>query len=237
MATSLPETSKLNRVRLVAVLLLLSSLVAANDLRAQEPIEIAPEEALSHVGELVRVCGTVASAAYMAASRRQPTYFNFGQPYPHHTFTALIWGENRHKFARPPIQTFEGKLICVTGTVSVWKGKPQIIVSEPDQMELAEPTESSRPAGGEGVLSSLEAIFVKALLDAYGEDANWGSGEWDHETVEAMSRFQEAMDIRPTGNPDPETLRAMATRTLDLSDEEQERIIRLVLFQLAQRQE
>ncbi|MBZ0269395.1 peptidoglycan-binding domain-containing protein, partial [bacterium] len=193
--------------------------------------------ALSHVGELVRVCGTVTTASYMAASKRQPTYFNFGQPYPHHTFTALIWGENRHKFPRPPIQTFDGKRICVTGVVSVWKSKAQIIVSEPDQMELAEPTDPTQPAAGRAVLTDLEAIFVKALLEAYGEDANYGSGEWDQETVEAMSRFQEAMDIRPSGNPDPETLRAMAKRTLDLSDEAQERIIRLVLFQLAQRQE
>jgi Putative peptidoglycan binding domain len=237
MATSLPDASRANRVRFVAVLLLLSSLVAATTLRAQEPVEITPEEALSHVGELVRVCGTVTTASYMATSKRQPTFLNFGPPYPRHTFTVLIWGENRHKFPRPPILTFDGKRICVTGVVAVWKGKPQIIVTEPDQMRIVEPTERSQPAGSPAALSDLEAVFVKALLEAYGQDANYGSGEWDQETVEAMSRFQEAMDIRPTGNPDPETLRAMAKRTLDLSDEAQERIIRLLLFQLAQRQE
>lgn len=236
MVSSRPARSRALHARLAAAFLLLS-VCAARDLQAQELIEITPEDALSHAGETVRVCGTVTSASFMAASRRQPTYFNFGQPYPHHTFTVLIWGENRHKFPRPPIQTFDGKRICVSGVVSVWKGKPQIIVTEPDQIELAEPAELAVARGGAAALSELEAIFVKALLEAYGEDANYGSGEWDQQTVEAMSRFQEAAGIRPTGNPDPETLRAMAKRTLDLSKEQQERIIRLVLFRLAQRQE
>ena len=87
---------------------------------------------------------------------------------------------------------FDGRQICVTGTVATYKGRPQIIVEEPEQIE--------RMDGGspEAPLADLEAVFLKALLEAYGQDANYGTGEWDQQTVEAMSRFQEAAGIRPT---------------------------------------
>jgi hypothetical protein len=206
-------------------------LFAANDLGAQEPTEIPPEDAMAYVGKLVTVCGTVKSAAYMAASPRRPTFLNFGQPYPHHVFTIVIWGENRDKFDKPPIRTFDGQHVCVTGVVATYKGKPQIIVEEPDQIRL------SQPMTRDWILSDLEAIFVKAILEAYGTDANYGTGEWDQQTIEAMIQFQEEAGVTPTGDPDAETLRALAKHTLALTDEEQERIIRLLLFRLAQRQE
>lgn len=217
------------------VALCLTTAIGGTIARAQEPIDVLPADALSHLGQYVRVCGTVTSGAYMAASSRQPTFLNFGQPYPNHEFTVVIWGTDRRKFEAPPLSLFDGRNLCVTGEVAVYKGRPQIIVREPDQIVLA----ALDPSGGDAArnLSELEAIFIKALLEAYGEDVSYGSGTWDEETVEAMTHFQRAVGAEPTGNPDPQTLRAMAKQTLDLTDEEQERVIRLLLLQLAQRQE
>lgn len=143
----------------------------------------------------------------------------------------MIWGSSRHKFDKPPIQIYDSQSICVTGVIATFKGKPQIIVTEPDQLRL------TQPAAPRWVLTDLETIFVKALLEALGGDANYGTADWDQPTIEAMSRFQEAVKVKPTGDPDPQTLRAMAKEVMALTDEEQERILRLLLFRLAQRQE
>ncbi len=98
---------------------------------------IAPAEAARHVGERATVCGVVASTRYAAASQGQPTFLNLGKPYPQQPFTIVIWGEHRHKF-KDPERTYRAKVVCVTGTISSYRGVPQIVVTEPAQIEIKE---------------------------------------------------------------------------------------------------
>jgi DNA/RNA endonuclease YhcR with UshA esterase domain len=98
---------------------------------------VSPETALSHVGETVTVCGIVASAKFAAKSRRQPTFLNLNRPYPDHIFTAVIWGDDRSNFAYPP-ESLAGKRICVTGTVAVYKGRAEIVVSTESQISRSQ---------------------------------------------------------------------------------------------------
>jgi DNA/RNA endonuclease YhcR with UshA esterase domain len=95
---------------------------------------ISPGDAASHVGETVTVCGLVASAKYAANSRAQPTFLDMGQPYPNQPFVAVIFGTDRAKFGEPEA-TLSGKRICVTGQVRNYRGKPEIIVSDPSQLK------------------------------------------------------------------------------------------------------
>ena len=62
-------------------------------------------------------------------------FLNLDRPYPNHIFTALIWGEDRDKFAPPP-ESYSGKKICVRGTISSYQGQPQVEVSDPAQIIL-----------------------------------------------------------------------------------------------------
>jgi DNA/RNA endonuclease YhcR with UshA esterase domain len=94
---------------------------------------ISPADAGSHIGETATVCGLVASAKYAANSRAQPTFLNMGQPYPNEAFTAVIFGTDRAKFGQPET-TLSRKRICVTGQVRNYRGKPEIIVSDPSQL-------------------------------------------------------------------------------------------------------
>ena len=48
----------------------------------------------------------------------------------------MIWGDARPKFKIPPEQ-FKGQTICVSGTITVYKGKAEIEVSQPSQIEYA----------------------------------------------------------------------------------------------------
>ena len=94
---------------------------------------ISPADAAGHVGESATVCGVVASAKFAANSRAKPTFLDMGQPYPNETFAAVIFGSDRAKFGEPET-TLAGKRICVTGQVRNYRGRPEIIVSDPSQL-------------------------------------------------------------------------------------------------------
>ena len=90
-------------------------------------------DAAGQVGQTATVCGLVTSAKYAANSRAQPTFLDMGQPYPNQAFAAVIFGSDRAKFGEPET-TLAGKRICVTGQVRNYRGKPEIIVSDPSQV-------------------------------------------------------------------------------------------------------
>lgn len=94
---------------------------------------INAEEAARHVGENATVCGVVASATYAARSRSQPTFLNLDKPYPNQVFTAVIFGSDRSKFGEPEV-SLQGKRICVTGAIRLYRGKPEIILHDPSQL-------------------------------------------------------------------------------------------------------
>ena len=94
---------------------------------------ISPQEAARHIGQTATVCGVVASARYASRSRSQPTFLNLGEPYPHQVFTVVIWGDDRSKFGEPEV-TYAGKQVCATGEVRLYRGKPEMILSDPGQL-------------------------------------------------------------------------------------------------------
>jgi hypothetical protein len=94
---------------------------------------LTPEEAGSHIGEDVTVCGVVASATYAANAPMAPTFLDLGQPYPNQIFTAVILGNDRAKFGKPETSMRE-KNVCVTGAIFLYQGKPEIILHYPTQL-------------------------------------------------------------------------------------------------------
>lgn len=96
---------------------------------------ISAAEAASHVGESARVCGRVAGAKYATETRGQPTFLNLDRAYPNHVFTALIWGNKRAAFPYAP-ESLRGQRICVKGKIELYKGRAEIIVVSPSQIEV-----------------------------------------------------------------------------------------------------
>jgi hypothetical protein len=95
--------------------------------------ELRPEDAVRHSGETATVCGVVASAMFEANVQDQPTLLDLGEPSPHAVFTAVIYGNNRPKFGTPET-SLRGQRICVTGQVSDYGGKPEIVLTDPGQL-------------------------------------------------------------------------------------------------------
>jgi hypothetical protein len=83
------------------------------------PMVVSPEEAPGQVGKTVTVKGKVDG---QKSSKAGNTYLNFGGKFPNHVFSCLL----RAKNFTDPIPMFEGKVVEVTGMVTLYEGKPQI---------------------------------------------------------------------------------------------------------------
>lgn len=221
------------RSPLIVVLAALLAVLVLPTVRglADEVPEIPAAEAMSYVGREATVCGRVMSAAYFGSVRGGPTFLNLDKAFPDQVFTVVIWNQNRGRFERPPERMYDGRSVCVTGTIETYRGKPQIEVTDPEQIRIEE------PAAGEGELTDTERLLVKTLLASLGYDVDHGTGAWDQEAVAATIAFQEEQGLPPTGDPDAATLRALANSVPDLGEEEKTLAIRLLLFEVVRRWE
>jgi hypothetical protein len=124
-------------VPLKALLCLVASIALSysSDVLA-DATNISAADAIHFVGQVVTVCGNVASAKYASDTKGQPTFLNLDKPYPKHVFTAVIWGKDRSAFSYAP-ESLAGRRICVSGTVQVYREKAEIAVSGPDQVKMA----------------------------------------------------------------------------------------------------
>ncbi len=83
-----------------------------------------------------RICGMVASTRYASATEGRPTFLNLDRPHPEQSLTVVIWESDRGEFGEPE-RRYAGQRICVTGEIRLYKGKPEIMASDPSQIEIA----------------------------------------------------------------------------------------------------
>ena len=113
------------------VVLALGFVLTAAPAMAQTQIQtIAPAEAKTHVGQTVTVTGPVGSVSTL---RSGMTFINMGGRYPDNAFTAVILTADKAKF--PDLRGLDGKTVEVTGAVSLYRGKPEIVLKTADQMK------------------------------------------------------------------------------------------------------
>ena len=97
--------------------------------------KITAAEAKNHISDRVTVCGKVASTHYAKNSKGEPTFLNLDEPYPKEIFTILIWGSDRGKFGAPESE-YKGLRVCVTGKITTYRGVPEIVAGEREQIEV-----------------------------------------------------------------------------------------------------
>ncbi|SLN37657.1 nucleotide-binding protein [Ruegeria meonggei] len=93
--------------------------------------EITPREAINHIGKRASVVGVVSQ---VSNSGKGTTFINFGGRYPNHIFYVVIFKKNAHKF--PRVYGYKGQTLAISGKIELYRGKPQIIVSSPDQVQV-----------------------------------------------------------------------------------------------------
>jgi DNA/RNA endonuclease YhcR with UshA esterase domain len=113
---------------LFAILDLLLCLIATG---ADELPVIKDSEAIHYVGKKVEVRGFVVS---VTTSPLGTAFINFGREYPNQTFAGFIAAGSKMATDQR-ISTLQGKIIGITGTIELYKGKPEIKVLSTDQIK------------------------------------------------------------------------------------------------------
>ena len=103
------------------------ALFLASGLYAQS---YTPQEAAQHIGETATIQGVVVQVS----SSKGTTFINFGGRFPNHIFYAVIFDDYADLF--PGVHDLEGRTLAISGEISPYRGKPQIILTSPDQLSL-----------------------------------------------------------------------------------------------------
>lgn len=86
-------------------------------------------QAYKHIGDYRVVCGYVAQVKGFSKGK----YLNLGTSYPNQDVTVVVWNSDIGNFDN--LDQYEGRDICVQGTVSSYKGTPQIKLSSMNQLQ------------------------------------------------------------------------------------------------------
>lgn len=85
--------------------------------------------ASAHIGEYASVHGTLQDAHVSASGT---VFLDFCKNYKTCPFSAVIFADDAKKF--PDLNSYSGKLITLTGTISSYSGKAEIKLSDPSQI-------------------------------------------------------------------------------------------------------
>jgi DNA/RNA endonuclease YhcR with UshA esterase domain len=116
--------------------ILFSAVISFISFSAFSQSAISAKDAASHKDEKVVITDVIAGGKYLSNSNI--TLLDVGAPHPNESLTLLIKGDDRKKFATAPETAFKGKKVTITGTVVDFKGKPEIIITDPAQIKLVD---------------------------------------------------------------------------------------------------
>ncbi len=109
---------------------------AQKDSAQPEKVSEVPLDSLAnHIGEIVHVCGKVYGVKYISEGSK-PTFVNVGADYPNSPLTLFINDDVRNTFSYKPEEKLNGKDICVTGKLELYKGKPEIVMKKESEIVI-----------------------------------------------------------------------------------------------------
>lgn len=94
---------------------------------------ISWRDAAKHYGEYATVEGTIVATH----NSGKACFLNFHPDYKRY-FTAVIFALAFPRFPANPENYYYGKKVCVSGYIKEYKGKPEIILNDPSQIEILE---------------------------------------------------------------------------------------------------
>jgi hypothetical protein len=89
-------------------------------------------DAASQAGETGCVSGRVLK---VFTSRGGNTFFDFCEDYHDCPFSSVIFSSDKHKFG--DLQSLAGRQIEIRGSITVYQGRPEIIIRDPEQIRMA----------------------------------------------------------------------------------------------------
>ena len=113
---------KIKTVLTLSVVIFVASIIA-------QSANYTAVEAAKHVGETATITDKVDG---VHQSGKGNIFLNMGGKYPNQAFTAWIPSGSSSQFPNP--QQYEGRTVAVSGKITLYKGKPEIIVNSPSQI-------------------------------------------------------------------------------------------------------
>ena len=136
-------------------MLAVALLASTTDVLAQSNAlpEIAAMEATNYMGQEVIVTDKVAQVTLRATV----ALINLNQKYPESPLTCVVRNQDTNKF--PNLESYFGKPVEITGRIISYQGRPEIILTLPDQIKLL----SDSPANdGDSPSSAGAATALRA---------------------------------------------------------------------------
>jgi micrococcal nuclease len=97
---------------------------------------ITAEEASKNIGKTVTICGKIFGGRYFESNDK--TLLNMGGAFPNHLITLVIDGTSRKKFSFKPEELYTNKHVCVKGEIKEYRGKPELHITEVEQITIPE---------------------------------------------------------------------------------------------------
>jgi hypothetical protein len=109
-------------------------LVIFCSLKTFSQMAIAAKDAAKHLNEKVVICDQVYGGKFLSGSSL--TLLDVGGSHPDELLTLIIKGDDRKKFKTAPEENLKGKKVCITGLLIDYKGKPEIEITDPEQIKV-----------------------------------------------------------------------------------------------------
>lgn len=113
-------------------------LLTFSNLQGSEPNPLTAADAKNHIGAVATVCGMVVNtrtSGYRVSSRGRPTVLELDTQDARQAFKVVVWEAESEK-SLTQAADYQGKTVCVTGTITKISGAPQIVASDPAEVHL-----------------------------------------------------------------------------------------------------
>lgn len=99
------------------------------------PTTIDIKDAAKHVGEKVTVCDKITGGRYLDQPDITLVAMGGGE-FPDSPLTLVILPADKAKFKTKMEEELKGKKVCVTGTITQYQDRPQIVLTDPAQIKV-----------------------------------------------------------------------------------------------------
>jgi hypothetical protein len=96
---------------------------------------VTPEKAYEQIGKDATICGEVKTISSVSNTNETSMLLNFCADFPNACFTGRILMTDFEKF-KDVFETYPGKNVCIIGNVIMNEDKPEIIISELNQIKV-----------------------------------------------------------------------------------------------------
>lgn len=125
-----------------------------SQIKVTSPIEL--KDVNYFIDDSVTVNGSVFNTEYISNAQSAPTFLYLGAAYPDQLCTIYIENKDRKTFGGQPEIVFNNKKISVKGKVTLYNNKPQIAITNKDQIKIL----GEKEAG----LTKLNAVPGKEII-------------------------------------------------------------------------